>query len=194
MENPRIPFKGVLLLLFFQFLTSLACAMQSANYQLDQMVINSAGDTRSAAGKNLFDSMGEGVVGQYRGQNYWVMAGYFNEFTLPAPTPTITCTPIRTFGGDVISQDFVYAAPNPIRGAQGNLFFDLAQSAEVTLRIYTTSSNLVISQHWDSLPAGTNHWVWNTANMANGVYLLWIKARGMDGKTTTLTKKLALVK
>lgn len=169
-------------------------ASQSANYQLNQTVIGSIGDTRSGSSKLLRDSGGEPNVGQSFGKTYSIQAGFFNDYFLPPPTPTITSTPIRTFGGELMSADFVYAAPNPIRGSYGSIYFDLSGPAEVQLKIFTINGDLVISQHWFNLKAGTNNWVWNTANMANGVYLLWIKATSADGKSTTITKKIALIK
>ena len=147
-------------------------AAQSEHYQQGISVVNSAGNTYSGSGKQALDSMGEPLIGQSFGSHYSVQSGFFNEYFLPPPTPTITCTPIRTFGNDIMSEHFVFAAPNPIRGTTGHIFFDLSDHAEVTLKIYSTSNNLVISQHWDNLPAGTNTWNWNTSGIANGVYLL----------------------
>lgn len=178
----------------------LQAAQSSVNYRLDQLVISSTGNTQSAAGINLRDSSGEPSVGQIRSSRYSIQAGYFNDYFIPAPTPTITptvtCTPtpIRNFGGEIISADYVYAAPNPIRGKRGIIHFDLAERAEVQLKVFTVNGDLVISQHWASLAAGANTWTWDTANLANGVYLLWISAKSETGKKTTLTKKLALVK
>lgn len=183
-------------ILAFLFFTLLPAAPSFAvyTYKLDRAVVNCAGNTYTGSGKMAFDSVGEANVGQSFGHSLSVQAGFFNDYFLPPPTPTITCTPIRSFGGEVINAAFVYAAPNPIRGTTADIYFDLAFPAEVTVKIFTTSNNLVLSKHWDSLSPGTNHWQWNTSGVANGVYLLWIKATGFNGKTTTVIKKLALVK
>jgi hypothetical protein len=169
-------------------------ASQSEHFGINQSIVNSSGNTRTGSGKTLLDSLGEAQTGQSYGKQLSAQAGFFNDYFLPAPTPTVTCTPIRTFGGQIMSEHYVFAAPNPIRGTVGRLFFDIAESAEVTLKIFTVSNQLVLSQHWDSLLPGTNHWDWPCANMANGVYLLWIRAKGTDGKTTTITKKIALIR
>lgn len=175
-------------------------AMESANYRLEQSVINSSSNTYTAVGRQIYESVGEAVVIQSYGNLYSVQVGFFNDYFVakPTPTPTLIPTPtstiIRTFDGELIHKKYVYAAPNPIRGHKGNIYFDLATSAEVELKIYTPQSQLVLSQHWDSLPAGKNMWVWNTANMANGIYLLRLKARNSDGKTTVVIKKIALIK
>ncbi len=171
-----------------------APAMQSENYLQRECVVDSAGNSYAGAGSRLYDCVGEALSGQSWGRNYSVQAGFFNDYYLPPPTPTITCTPIRSFGGEILSPEYVFAAPNPILGKQGYIHFDLAVPAEVWLHIYTPTNRLVISRHWDSLPAGTNQWVWETANLANGVYLLLIRGRGPDGKETRVVKKLALIK
>ncbi len=169
-------------------------AVQSEHYQQHSFVVNSAGNTCSSSGKLVMNSVGETQVGQSFGSSFSIQSGYFNDYFLPAATPTVTCTPIRTFGDAIMSEHYVFAAPNPIRGVIAHLYYDVSEPAEVTLKIFTTSNNLVISQHWDNVPAGTNRWDWNAANMANGVYLLWIRARGADGKAATIIKKIALVK
>ncbi len=188
--------KNIILVVLFLTAASnpLQAAQSSANYQLNQIVIGSVGNTQAAGGMNLRDAGGESAVGQIWSSRYSIQAGFFNDYFLPAPTPTVTVTPIRTFAGEVISAEYVYAAPNPIRRKRGTIHFDLAERAEVELKIYTVNGDLVISQHWASLAAGSNTWAWDTANLANGVYLLWIRAKSGSGKTTTLTKKLALVK
>ncbi|MEW6516916.1 MAG: hypothetical protein AB1439_08435 [candidate division FCPU426 bacterium] len=183
---------AVILIIFAS--SPLEAAQSSANYQLNQMQVSSTGNTQESSGIYLFDSSGESLVGQSWSGRYSVQAGYFNDYFLPAPTPTVTPTPIRSFGGEVICADYVYAAPNPIRGKRGTIHFDLAMRAEVELKVFTVNGDLVISQHWASLPLGSNSWTWDTSNIANGVYLLWIKAKSEAGKTTTLSKKIALVK
>jgi hypothetical protein len=162
-------------------------------YTINQYVINAAGNTYSGTGRELYDSMGEAVVGSALGQQYKLTSGFFNEYFLLPPTPTITPTIIRTFDHAIMNENYIYAAPHPMRGHVGHIVFDISVSAEVTLKIYTITHQLVLSKQWDTLPAGTNRWDWENGNMANGVYLLWIKARGVDGRTTSITKKIALM-
>jgi hypothetical protein len=178
----------------FLFSVQPVFAAKSEHFAINQNVVNSSGTTRTGSGKLLLDSLGETQTNQSFGNQFSIQAGFFNDYFLPAPTATVTVTPIRTFGDQIMSEHFVFAAPNPIRGTTGHLFFDISETAEITLKIFTVTNQLVISQHWESLQPGTNHWDWNTANLANGVYLLWIRARGMDGKTTTIVKKAALIK
>lgn len=184
---------GVLLLVVVVN-TPLYAAQSSASYGLSQFVLESVGNTQAGAGRQIFNSGGEPLVGQSWSRTMSIQAGYFNEYFMPPPTPTVTCTPIRTFGNELLSLEYVYAAPNPIRGNRANIVYHLAQSAEVELKIFTINNDLVISKHWDSMPAGENHWYWNTTGIANGVYLLWIKAKGYDGKITKVTKKIAFIR
>lgn len=171
-----------------------ALAMESSQYRLDASVLNAASNTYTASGKQVYDSVAEPLVGQAYGRQYSVQAGFFNDYFLPAPTPTITCTPIRQFGGEILSEQYVYAAPNPIRGQRANIVYHLAERAEVEIKIFTITSQLVISKHWDSVPAGENHWYWNTSGIANGVYFLLVRAKGSQGRSTVIKKKIALVR
>jgi hypothetical protein len=157
-------------------------------------------------------TLGEPLIGQTWGDAYSVQFGFFNDYFISLPTPTvtptltvtptmtitrtitITTTPLRYFDGEIIHEDWVYAAPNPIRGIRGNIVFNLAVPADVELKIFTPHNQEVLSRRWSSLPAGENRWVWDTANMANGVYILFIKAKSHDGKTTIIKKKVALIK
>lgn len=172
-----------------------AAAPRSEHYQLNKYVINSAGTTCTAAGRQAMDTVGEAATGPQRGKSFALQAGFFNEYflSLAIPTPTITPTVIRTFNGEVIHEQYIFAAPNPMRGNVGHIFFDLAEPAQVTVKIFTTNSRLVISKDWDNLPAGTNRWDWEMGNMANGVYLLRITARGGDGRETKVTKKIVII-
>lgn len=182
------------LLLVLAATTPLHAAQSSASYGLSQFVLESVGDTQTGAGKQIFNSGGEALMGQSWSRTMSVQAGYFNEYFMPPPTPTVTCTPIRTFGSELLSLDYVYAAPNPIRGNRANIVYHLAESADVEIKIFTVGNDLVISKHWDNAPAGENHWYWNTTGIANGVYLLWIKAEGRNGKNTKVIKKIALIR
>ncbi|MCD4814716.1 T9SS type A sorting domain-containing protein [bacterium] len=175
-------------------------AAQSANYMITESIINASGTTYTGSGKMMLDSLGEGAIGQSYGSVYSIQTGFFNDYYILPPTPTVTPTitvtgtPIRQFGSEVISKDWVYAAPNPIRGHIGHIYYHLAESADVEIKVYTTSNQFVISKRWDMRPAGKNYWQWNMSNLANGVYIMRVKARGINGRTTIVIKKIALIK
>lgn len=193
-------FLTIVIAILLQHIPAVAEAMDSENFALNQSLFCAGGNTTTSTGKTIYPAIGEHCVGQSYSQTRSLQAGFFNEYFLLPPTPTVTptitvtLTPIRSFGGAILNKDFVYTAPSPIRGKTGRIFFDLAAPAEVWLTIYTLQQKLVLSRHWEGLPPGTNQWEWDTANMPNGVYFLQIKARDGEGKTTEVVKKIALIK
>ncbi len=81
-----------------------------------------------------------------------------------------------------------------MRGSVGHIYYHLAEPADVELKIFTSVTHrLVISKSWTNVPAGKNHWDWNFSNMANGVYLLLIKASN-EHKSTKVIKNIAIIK
>lgn len=174
-------------------------AASSDLHRLEPVMVNAGGATLAGNSRNLLDSIGESIINPTWGQAFSFQAGFFNDYFLQPPTPTVTptvtvtSTPIRGFWGDLLSKAWVYAAPNPIRGHRANVVYHLAEPAEVEIKIFTTTNHLVISRHWDSVPAGENHWYWNTSNIANGVYIMRVKARN-GNQTTVVKKKIAVIK
>lgn len=196
-------FRTVLLALASLLIPALLHAAVSDLHRLEPVVVNAGGTTLTGLNpqntpRALINSIGESVIKQTWGSVFSIQAGFFNDYFVLAPTPTVTptvtvtSTPIRGFGGELLSEEWVFAAPNPIRGNRANIVYHLAEPAEVEIKIYTTTSKLVISKHWDSMPAGENHWYWNTSGIANGVYFLLVKAKG-QGRSTLIKKKIALV-
>lgn len=185
---------------------ALPTALQAATsdlHGLEPVVVNAGGTTLTGLNpqgtpRALLDSIGESVIKQSWGSAFSIQAGFFNDYFVLAPTPTVTptvtvtSTPIRTFGGELLSEAWVFAAPNPIRGYKANIVYHLAEAAEVEIKVFTINSQLVISKHWDSVQAGENHWYWNTSGISNGVYFLLVKAKARD-RSTVIKKKLALV-
>ncbi len=193
-------------ILTFLFLSTagLLHAAQSGQYQLNEYLFNTAGNTQTGQAQNHsmrlhISSMGEAAVGQNYSNQTSTQAGFFNNYFIAKPTPTVTptvtvtATPIRSFNGELLDKQYVYPAPHPIRGPEAHIHYHLAEPAKVEIKIYTTGHRLVIEKQWDSMPAGENIWNWNVSNMANGVYLMLIKASN-EGKTTKLIKKLAIIK
>lgn len=175
-------------------------AASSENYSLDAMILDGAGNTYSGSGKIVHDVLGGFSINQSFGEVYSIQSGFFNDYFLLPPTPTVTSTitatltPIRSFGGEVTRHDRVFAAPNPIRGGEGKIYFDLAMPAVVEVKIYTAHNQLVLSRRLGELPAGQNLWRWQIGDIANGVYLLRLKAKNSDGKTTVVLRKIIIIK
>lgn len=105
------------------------------------------------------------------------------------PTPT----PIPGFKGKIISKKYIYAAPNPIRGHTANIHIYTKQPAEVSAKLFTTSNQEVLSFR-RNYGVGMNVERINMSNLANGVYLLLVKAKSAAGTEERVIKKLALVK
>ncbi|MCD4813094.1 T9SS type A sorting domain-containing protein [bacterium] len=193
-----------LLVLMLFLISSSVSAMQSAIYVIDESILNAGGNTSTSATYDIVDSIGEPLIGQCNDEISILQSGYYNDFVVPLPTatptatitstPSPTQTPIRNFGEEILSKKWVYAAPNPIRGHTAHIYFHLSEAADVEIKVYTTSNQFVISKRWDMKPAGKNYWRWNVSNLANGVYIMLIKAKGNNGKTTIVKKKIALVK
>ncbi|MCD4814720.1 T9SS type A sorting domain-containing protein [bacterium] len=112
----------------------------------------------------------------------------------PTATPTATATPIPGFGGKVISKKYIYAAPNPVRGNIAKIVIFTNQPAEVSGILYTTSNQEVLSFRRYYGSSGKHEEHINVSNLANGVYLLLVKAKGADGTKERVIKKIALVK
>ncbi|RLE15192.1 hypothetical protein DRI96_00280, partial [Candidatus Aerophobetes bacterium] len=92
----------------------------------------------------------------------------------------------------------VYTYPNPANNV-ANIHFSLGKDANVTIRIYTISGELVKTfVENKSYPAGSYTEVWQLDNekgerIARGVYILLIKATG-SSKTLIKTAKVAVIK
>lgn len=187
-------------------LTSILYAMSSENMMVEDQVINSAGEMSSGVNVDLSDSIGESAIGQMTSENLAIQAGFYKDYYVEVPTPTvtptstvtpiatITSTPILQFGGELIDEHYIYPAPHPIRGSHANIYYHLAEAADVVeIKVYTTTNRLVISKHWENVPAGKNYWQWHVANLANGAYLMLVKAK-RGNKKSRVIKKIAIIK
>ncbi len=110
----------------------------SAEHEISSCAVDAGGNTQSGGQQNVFHVLGQTVIGQAWGTIKSIQAGYFNKFSVNQPTSTVTCTPtvtpvitptitqtpIRDFGGEIISPEWVFAAPNPIRGHEGKIYFN----------------------------------------------------------------------
>ncbi|MEW6517385.1 MAG: hypothetical protein AB1439_10840 [candidate division FCPU426 bacterium] len=193
-----MPRKTIVVFIMAFFTSFPLHAATSDQHGLEPVVVNAGGSTLSGNGRQLLDSIGESIINQTWGSSFSIQAGFFSDYFILPPTPTVTptvtatSTPIRGFGGELLSESWVYAAPNPIRGFRANIVYHLAEPAEVEIKVFTVNNDLVISKHWDNVAAGENHWYWNTSGISNGVYLLLVKAKG-QGRSTIIKKKIALV-
>lgn len=197
------------------FLISLSLftlSFQTANTEeppvLEKSVMNMSGGnkTMSNASQTLTssNSIGEMLIGQGNG-DVIVQAGFFNEFVMPTPTatptPLPTSTPIPTatalqdFEGKIISKKYTYFAPNPVQGKTMNFVVWVKQACEIEAKLYTTTNRLVLSFNFTCPGEGKYEHQEYVGNLANGAYLLLVKAKTQDGKIKErLIKKMALIK
>lgn len=115
---------------------------------------------------------------------------YSYKYTSFVPTPT----PIPDFNNTIISEKYIYAAPNPIRGHIANIVIYTNQEAEVRVKIYTPQNREVLSFSKYYSSAGKHEERINISNLANGVYFLLVKAKNSNGLEEKVKKKIAIIK
>lgn len=189
--------------LFILFICFLSVVTQAASPEMNKSVFNMAGNTSTSNSHSLFTSIGEAIIGQFNGEAVF-QAGYFNEFIVPVPTATVTptitatliptATPLQDFDGKIIAKKYTYFAPNPARGRYFNFVVHVKQACEVECKLYTTSNRFVLSYQLTCPSPGKYEHREYVGNLANGVYLLLVKAKSDNGTKERLIKKLALIK
>ncbi len=95
---------------------------------------------------------------------------------------------------DVPTQYALYQNfPNPFNPST-TIRFDLKEVSTVTMEIYNTLGQKVISRNFGLMSAGSYNKNVNFSGLASGVYLYRITAAGSDGQRFTALKKLMLMK
>ncbi len=102
--------------------------------------------------------------------------------------------PEPVYGEVSITEERVRAVPHPIRDRIATIQYDvLAPVSEVVFEFINQGGRRV--QQLTAAPqVGSNQMNWDTSGLPNGLYFLKITARAADGKTTCVTKKLAIVR
>jgi hypothetical protein len=93
----------------------------------------------------------------------------------------------------MISENHTYCAPNPSRGETMNYVVNTARACEVEVKMYTSTHRFV--QRFDLHCPGPGKYEhrFYVGNLANGVYLMMVKAQGND-RVEKVVKKVALIK
>ena len=180
--------------LFFLMFCSFASAVFAANsehYQLIQAVTNSAGSTRTAAGKCLRDSLGEAVVGQSCGTQYFVQAGFLNSYLVGTPTPISTPTPAITAIPDSEKKLRVFHSQiNPAKGEQARVRWYHPRDEVVTIQIYNLlGSKIATLAENQQFPGGLiNELNWDGRSskgtvVGSGIYIVYLNAGGSKSQT-----------
>ncbi len=109
-------------------------------------------------------------------------------------TVTSTITPIAGFNGKLLDPKYTYFAPNPTRGDHLKFVVQVPRACELECKLYTTSHRSVLGFNLSCPGQGQYEHREYVGNLANGVYLLLVKAKSADGTEDRVIKKLALIK
>jgi hypothetical protein len=108
--------------------------------------------------------------------------GGFPSCELPSPPQA----------GELMPTASVYNYPNPTEGQSTTIRYRLGQEAEVDIRIYDLSGDLVAELPGTGFAHTENEVVWDLSDVASGVYLCRVEARG-GGHQETVFCKIAVV-
>lgn len=109
-------------------------------------------------------------------------------------TPTITSTPLSGFKGKLLDKKYTYFAPNPVLGDHFKFVVHVPRQCNLKCKLYTTSHRFVLGFDIPCPGPGQYEHSEYVGNLANGVYLLLVKAESPDGTKERVIKKMALVK
>jgi hypothetical protein len=123
-----------------------------------------------------------------------ILSGAFTILSAqPTPTPVPTTASAADFKGKIIDEKYFYVYPNPTHGVNVKFRFFLPQSADVKIKIFTTSEKFVWETGERNYPAGWSELAWNASGMSNGVYF-YIGYASNDKGREKIIKKLVLLK
>lgn len=115
-------------------------------------------------------------------------------FVTKTQTPTITVTPLDDYGRRLITPKYTYTAPNPVRGHHMKFVVHVQEAVEIEVKMFTTSNKFVLKFSMNCPGPGKYEHREYVGNLANGVYLLLVKAKNNSGKKDRLIKKIGLIK
>ena len=151
-----------------------------ADYQIAESVIASGGRDVSGESYQMFQTVGQPVIGVTEGTSYTIEAGFWY---MPGWIPTGVAAdelPLRTYFG----QNF----PNPFNPTT-IIGYALAAPVHVTIRVYDVSGREVMTLVDTDMEPGRYEETLDAVGLAGGVYF----ARMTAGDYTE-TKKLVLLK
>lgn len=162
-------------------------------FKIDQIVVNAWGSTAASNGVSLLFSGGEPVIGQSYSNSFSAQVGFLNDYFQPAPTPTITHSPVPV--PDHFFKIF-HSQINPNHGERASIRWNQASAGPVTLAVYNLrgdkiitladnknySGNQVQEATWDGrIPSG------KTAG--SGIYVVYLKTAAFEARG-----KIAVIK
>ncbi len=92
---------------------------------------------------------------------------------------------------ETISNLYVY--PNPVRKIQGKIRFSAGDISSANCKVFNLAGDIVQDMDVLAFPRTDNEIKWDTSNLASGVYIIRVEARGTNG-SKVLTCKAAVIK
>lgn len=92
---------------------------------------------------------------------------------------------------DAIANLYVY--PNPVRKSQGKIRFAAGDVTSANAKVFNLAGDLVQVIMVTAFPRTDNEIKWDTSNLASGVYVIRVEAKGPGG-SKVLTCKAAVIK
>ena len=135
---------------------------------------------------------GDGAAGASQPYLPWNTFAGSNERTNFAPASP-NSPPIQA--NDLLTQDKVFAYPNPVKGSEVRIRYFVNQSGSVDIMIFDMSGEFVIKLLNSNIVQNEyNETVWNVSNVSSGVYLARVTAHGFSGRLSSKVIKVAVVK
>jgi len=133
----------------------------------------------------------------------WDLAAEPDSAQLPWPTwghdfrhtggfPNSQLPPLPP-AGELMPRASVYNYPNPTEGQNTTIRYTIGQEADVNIRIYDLSGDLVAELPGTGFAHTENEIVWDLSQIASGIYLCRVEAKGASGGETAFCK-IAVVK
>jgi hypothetical protein len=133
----------------------------------------------------------------------WDLAAEPDSAQLPWPTwghdfrhtggfPSTQLPPLPP-SGELMPKASVYNYPNPTEGQSTTIRYTIGQQADVNIRIYDLSGDLVAELPGTGFTHTENEIVWDLSQIASGIYLCRVEAEGGGGRETAFCK-IAVVK
>lgn len=87
----------------------------------------------------------------------------------------------------------LYVYPNPVRKTSAKIRFKAVGLRYGNAKVFNLAGDLVQDVSFDVYPCAENEVRWDTSNLASGVYIIRVEARGLNG-SKVLTCKAAVIK
>lgn len=123
-------------------------------------------------------------------KEFWVMENYDSRHSNYFPSSQLPPPPVA--GVDLLPSGRFFSYPNPA-ASQAVVRYYLNYDAEVELRFFDLSGNLIQTHQTKGFASTDNEFNWNCSGLASGVYVCRIQARS-QGRSQTEFCKIAVVK